>query len=62
MPAALDASVDHIATEHARASERRKSMVIERPPGHEDVPWALAFSGGGIRSATFCLGVLQGLM
>jgi hypothetical protein len=23
--------------------------------------WALAFSGGGIRSATFCLGVLQGL-
>jgi hypothetical protein len=25
------------------------------------VQWALAFSGGGIRSATFCLGVLQGL-
>src|SRR5437016_4154645 len=24
-------------------------------------PWALCLSGGGIRSATFCLGILQGL-
>jgi hypothetical protein len=34
------------------------------PPYPEGVPsgqWALALSGGGIRSATFCLGVLQGL-
>ncbi|HEX8129756.1 MAG TPA: patatin-like phospholipase family protein, partial [Pyrinomonadaceae bacterium] len=27
----------------------------------EQKPWALCLSGGGIRSATFCLGVLQGL-
>jgi hypothetical protein len=27
----------------------------------DDGNWALALSGGGIRSATFCLGVLQGL-
>jgi len=36
-------------------------MGIVRAPGREDEAWALAFSGGGIRSATFCLGVLQGL-
>jgi patatin-like phospholipase len=29
------------------------------PPASE--PWGLALSGGGVRSATFCLGVLQGL-
>jgi len=52
---------DVIAAEHARAKNRRAAMGVVRPPGHEDVSWALAFSGGGIRSATFCLGVLQGL-
>ncbi|HLF13108.1 MAG TPA: hypothetical protein VJA26_18050, partial [Gammaproteobacteria bacterium] len=44
------------ASESERASRRRTRLGIERP-----APWALAFSGGGIRSATFCLGVLQGL-
>lgn len=47
--------------EHQRARERRAALGIARPPGHENVPWALALSGGGIRSATFSLGVLQGL-
>ena len=44
--------------------------AITAPPGSADEPWVafaeedrvgLAFSGGGIRSATFNLGVLQGL-
>jgi hypothetical protein len=51
----------HIAAEHVRAKYRRTAMGIARPQGHRDAPWALALSGGGIRSATFCLGVLQGL-
>ena len=44
-----------------RATKRRTLFGVARPPFHKDVQWALAFSGGGIRSATFCLGVLQGL-
>jgi hypothetical protein len=31
------------------------------PPGADDPCWGLAFSGGGIRSATFCLGLASGL-
>jgi hypothetical protein len=31
------------------------------PPGEDDPRWGLAFSGGGIRSATFCLGLASGL-
>ena len=60
-PSAPQGSFYYISSEHQRARHRRTAMGIVRPPGHEDVPWALAFSGGGIRSATFCLGVLQGL-
>lgn len=55
------APFDYIAAEHARARHRRTCMDVERPPGHADATWGLALSGGGIRSATFCLGVLQGL-
>ncbi|HTD90234.1 MAG TPA: patatin-like phospholipase family protein, partial [Burkholderiales bacterium] len=54
-------SFNHVEAERSRASKRRAAMGIVRPAGHENVPWALAFSGGGIRSATFCLGALQGL-
>lgn len=36
-----------------------RSLVHSLPP--DDAPTALCLSGGGIRSATFCLGVLQGL-
>ncbi len=60
--AAAPASLNYLDAERQRAGERRAAMGIARAPGHEAVPWALAFSGGGIRSATFCLGVLQGLM
>jgi hypothetical protein len=48
-----------------------ESLVEERrehlPPGTDPVPpgaseiWGLALSGGGIRSATFCLGLLRSL-
>ncbi|AOY95228.1 hypothetical protein BKK79_25920 [Cupriavidus sp. USMAA2-4] len=47
--------------EAARIARRRKLLGI--PPRQRDAArnWALALSGGGIRSATFCLGVLQAL-
>lgn len=47
--------------EHWRAHDRRVHLRIPRPEGAGHTNWALAFSGGGIRSATFCLGVMQGL-
>src|SRR4051812_3359344 len=47
--------------EYDRAKVRRTAFDVKRVPTHNDAQWALAFSGGGIRSATFCLGVLQGL-
>ena len=50
-----------IDADSLRAAERRTQMAVKRPPGHDQVQWALCLSGGGIRSATFCLGVLQGL-
>jgi len=40
--------------ESDRTQWRRSALGIDR-----NKPWALALSGGGIRSATFCLGVLQ---
>lgn len=49
------------AAERARAIARRRSMDVQRPRTVANAQWALALSGGGIRSATFCLGVLQGL-
>ena len=54
--------------EVGRARARRVALGIQRPKSTPPAPegtatgqWALALSGGGIRSATFCLGVLQGL-
>jgi len=44
--------------EHARIDERRRLLAL--PPDNKG-RWALALSGGGIRSATFCLGVVQSL-
>lgn len=52
---------DHIPLEHERAHDRRVLLKVPRPDGSEHANWALALSGGGIRSATFCLGVMQGL-
>lgn len=56
-----DSKKPGIESENLRASERRSAMAVDRPDGHKSVQWALCLSGGGIRSATFCLGVLQGL-
>jgi hypothetical protein len=50
-----------IQQEIERAKARRVGLKLARPAGHEEIPWALCLSGGGIRSATFCLGVLQGM-
>lgn len=48
-----------------RANTRRQDLGLGRAEfGNGEGsgrPWALCLSGGGIRSATFCLGVLQGL-
>lgn len=53
---------NHYDNEQARIGFRRLSLDPEQKdeadrPGN----WALALSGGGIRSATFCLGVLQAM-
>ncbi|MCG8291328.1 patatin-like phospholipase family protein [Pseudomonas entomophila] len=52
------AQVEQYRAEHARIDERRRLLGL--PPKKQGY-WALALSGGGIRSATFCLGVLQAL-
>lgn len=44
--------------EQARIDERQRLLQL---PASGRGRWALALSGGGIRSATFCLGVLQAL-
>lgn len=50
-PELLDAQALH---------ERRKNAKLEDAKDSKDV-WGLALSGGGIRSATFCFGLLRGL-
>lgn len=65
----------HLA-EVARARRRRQRLGIQRPvcetitaddpspanaPGEDAAQWGLALSGGGIRSATFSLGVIQAM-
>lgn len=48
--------------ESGRVADRRANIGLAA--GEHPAPkgrWGLALSGGGIRSATFCLGVLQGL-
>ncbi|MGE8153241.1 patatin-like phospholipase family protein [Pseudomonas vancouverensis] len=54
---------DQYEAEQERIRFRRKSLGLEKEPREPDPkrPWGLALSGGGIRSATFCLGVLQAL-
>src|ERR1700746_3360811 len=42
-------------------NDRREKANVPSEPGQPDPYIGLAFSGGGIRSATFCLGVLQAL-
>src|SRR5687768_7072769 len=72
-----DTSADFEAVQHAEldALRRRRRQALGRKyqprtvvaddPGaaaaHRERPFGLAFSGGGIRSATFNLGIIQGL-
>jgi hypothetical protein len=58
---AATSSAPAASLERERAQYRRTHFGVQRPQPHSQVQWALALSGGGIRSATFCLGVLQGL-
>ena len=39
----------------------RRWKALYEPEAEPETTWGLALSGGGIRSATFCLGVLQAL-
>ena len=50
----------HLLPEEALAVEHRRQAVYQDGSG-PNATWGLALSGGGIRSATFCLGVLQAL-
>lgn len=49
------------AREDEYIRSRRRTARVEQPLDREHPPIGLAFSGGGIRSATFHLGVLQEL-
>jgi hypothetical protein len=49
-----------IGDESAALRARRAAAGLEAP-GDTDDRWGLALSGGGIRSATFCLGMIRGL-
>ncbi|MDX6272284.1 MAG: hypothetical protein QOD28_3507 [Acidobacteriota bacterium] len=53
------------AAEEKKEEDRRRKEIYDTIHGLklelEEKHWALCLSGGGIRSATFCLGVLQGL-
>jgi hypothetical protein len=57
--AAADAEIVALinSNEAADIHTRRAALEPPRTPGHDAV--GLALSGGGIRSATFCLGVVQ---
>ena len=62
VPRALDDSIypkELERLERQAISERREAAGLD--PGDSQVPIGLACSGGGIRSATVCLGVFQAL-
>jgi hypothetical protein len=58
-----DPSVIPVAAEAAEKKFIEQRRQLQDPPHtpDRDAPWGLAMSGGGIRSATFALGVLQAL-
>lgn len=47
--------------DESKALYARRGAAGLEPPGATDDRWGLALSGGGIRSATFCLGMVRGL-
>ncbi|EQM66523.1 hypothetical protein QYE80_13830 [Pseudomonas tohonis] len=52
---------DQYKAEQDRITWRRKALGLDTDNESPRRPWAVALSGGGIRSATFCFGVLQAL-
>lgn len=56
-------SLEQYKAERERIEKRREQLGLEdyKQGAKTGRPWGLALSGGGIRSATFCLGVLQAL-
>lgn len=59
LPIEITPSVEVPFAEAQAVQYRRQGLFADS--GVSPSRWGLAFSGGGIRSATFCLGVLQGL-
>ncbi len=57
-PAITPAQQEQYDAEQQRIDKRRELLRLDP---QSKTPWALALSGGGIRSATFCLGILQSL-
>ena len=53
--------VASIEPEQPKAARQQAPLAKERSAARDKELTGLALSGGGIRSATFCLGVLQGL-
>ena len=51
----------HLKAEHDAIAERRKTAFAKTPEAREAPHAGLALSGGGVRSATFCLGLIRGL-
>ena len=59
--AEADPDACEAALQEKLQAERNCRAVLYRALSRKNPLTALCFSGGGIRSATFCLGVLQGL-
>lgn len=60
----VDPSEEQYKAEIVRIRARRRVLETRVPLGtgsKQSTLWGLALSGGGIRSATFCLGVLQAM-
>jgi hypothetical protein len=57
----LETELGHIRTRRRRLFPRRTAVAGDERDPHVAKALGLAFSGGGIRSATFNLGLLQGL-
>lgn len=57
----VERSGDRGIVDETKALETRRIAAGLESPGETDDRWGLALSGGGIRSATFCLGMIRGL-
>lgn len=55
-------TADRRSLPHPEVDAAEQGRLPKLPPdGERPLPFAIAFSGGGIRSASFCLGVMLGL-